>query len=194
MDEKLLPLPQAQRQVETLGKLYGASQSKVYTGTEATEVRLKAEAGNCRILHLATHGIVNDASPMYSQLMLTQDNDGADDGILEAWEIMNLDLKADLVVLSACETARGRVSAGEGMIGLSWAVFVAGCPSTVVSQWKVEDESTADLMVEFHKNLVAKMTKAEALRRAELKVLKGGGEHALHPFYWAGFVVIGDPN
>jgi CHAT domain-containing protein len=194
MDEKLLPLPQAERQVETLGRLYGPSHSKVYVGAEATEDRLKAEAGNCRILHIATHGIVNDASPMYSQLVLSRGKDSADDGILEAWEIMNLNLKADLVVLSACETARGRVSAGEGMIGLSWAVFVAGCPSTVVSQWKVEDQSTVDLMVEFHRNLISGMGKAEALRRAELKLLKGGGEHAQHPFYWAGFVLIGDAN
>jgi len=67
-------------------------------------------------------------------------------------------------------------------------------PSAVVSQWKVDADSTADLMIEFHKNLIAKMSKAEALRRAELKLLKAGGKPGLHPFYWAGFVVIGDAN
>ena len=76
------------------------------------------------------------------------------------------------------------------MIGLSWAFFVAGCPTTVVSQWSVEAESTSQLMVEFHRNLLVGLTKAEALRRAELKLLKGNPRYR-HPFYWAGFVVIG---
>jgi CHAT domain-containing protein/tetratricopeptide (TPR) repeat protein len=193
MDAKLGPLPQAEQQVASLRSLYGDRSSKVYVGADATEDRLKAEAAGGRILHLATHGIVNDASPMYSQIILARGKDSTDDGILEAWEIMDMDLNADLVVLAACDTARGRVSAGEGMIGLSWAFFVAGCPSTLVSQWSVEAASTTDLMLEFHRNLRAGVAKPEALRRAELKMLKSGGKQALHPFYWAGFVVIGDP-
>ena len=105
---------------------------------------------------------------------------------------MQLDLKADLAVLSACETARGRYGAGEGVIGLSWALFIAGVPSTVVSQWKVESASTRDLMLTFHQQLKAAggVTKAEALRRAYLKLLKN--PETSHPFYWAGFVLIGD--
>ena len=87
---------------------------------------------------------------MYSNLVLTQGS-AAEDGLLEAWELMNMDLRADLVVLSACETARGRVGAGEGVIGLSWALFVAGSPTTVVSQWKVASASTAQLMLEFQR-------------------------------------------
>lgn len=110
---------------------------------------------------------------------------------------MKLDLKADLVVLSACETARGRVGAGEGVIGLTWALFVAGCPRTVVSQWKVESASTTELMVEFHRHLKSRISNpqpqlgaAQALRAASLKMLRG--EKYRHPFYWAGFVVMGD--
>jgi CHAT domain-containing protein len=191
MDEKLNPLPEAERQVKTLAQLYGASQSKIYTGRDAREETAKAEAGNCRILHLATHGILNDVSPMYSQLLMSQSQENQnEDGLLEAWEIMKLDLKADLVVLSACETARGRVGAGEGMIGMSWALFVAGCPTTIVSQWRVESTSTTDLMIEFHKNLKTGITKSEALRQASLKMLRS--KQHKHPFYWAGFVVIGD--
>lgn len=117
MDEKFEPLPEAEAQVKTLGRLYGPRQSKVYTGAEAREGRAKAEAGNYRILHLATHGVLNDASPMYSHLLLAQTGEPGkeahEDGLLEAWELMKLDLNADLVVLSACETARGRVGAGE---------------------------------------------------------------------------------
>jgi CHAT domain-containing protein len=133
--------------------------------------------------------ILDDDSPMYSRLVLSQDEaDSQEDGLLEAWEIMNLDLPAEMVVLSACETARGRV--GEGVIGLTWAVFVAGSPTTVVSQWKVDAASTTDLMVEFHRRALTGEGKAQALRQAMLKVLRG--EKSKHPFYWAGFVIVGD--
>src|SRR5262249_30901940 len=192
MGAKLAPLPQAETQVRLIGKLYGPARSKVYIGADATEDRLKAEAGNCQILHIAGHGIVNNTSPMYSQILLSRADTSDDDGILEAWEIMKLDLKADLAVLSACETARGRVRSGEGIIGLSWAFFVAGCPSTVVSQWSVDAESTTELLVEFHRNLLAAKNKAAALRQAELRLLRS--RDYSHPFYWAPFVVMGDSH
>jgi CHAT domain-containing protein len=105
--------------------------------------------------------------------------------------MMNLDLRhADLIVLSACETARGRVSAGEGVIGMTWALFVAGCPSTVASEWKVETGSTARLMVAFHRGLRSRVGKAAALREAQLTLLRSAEYR--HPFYWAGFAMLGD--
>jgi len=193
-DEKLSPLPEAEDEVRALGRLYGARRSNVYVGAEAREDRLKAEAGQARILHFATHGVLNNAAPLYSYLALAQ-GDKNEDGLLEAWELMQLDLKADLAVLSACETARGRTSAGEGVIGLTWALFVAGTPATVVSQWKVESASARDLMLGFHRQLQApraagKPTKAESLRRAAIKMMKNPATS--HPFYWAGFVLVGD--
>jgi CHAT domain-containing protein len=107
---------------------------------------------------------------------------------------MQLDLKADLAVLSACETARGRIGAGEGMIGFSWAMFTAGVPTIVVSQWKVESAGTRDLMINFHRALIAstktKAGKTEALRQAALKLMRN--PETSHPFYWAGFVLVGD--
>jgi CHAT domain-containing protein/Tfp pilus assembly protein PilF len=197
-DAPLDPLPEAEKEVKYLGQLYGADRSKVYISADAREDRVKSEAGGFKILHLATHGILNDASPMYSYIVLSQAAENAnEDGFLEAWEIMKLDLKADLVVLSACETARGRVGAGEGVIGLTWALFVAGTPTTVVSQWKVDSTSTTELMLEFHRNLKARIedrksqtTRSGALRNAALKLL--GGSQYRHPFYWAGFIVVGD--
>jgi len=197
MDEKLDPLPEAERQVNTLKQIYGAAKSKIYIGAEAREERAKSESGSYRILHLATHGVLNNSSPMYSYLLLSQaEDDVNEDGLLEAWEIMKLDLKADLAVLSACETARGRVGAGEGMIGLSWALFVAGCPTSVVSQWKVESASATELMLEFHRQLKSQMadradgfSAARALREAALKLQRTAAYR--HPFYWAGFVVAG---
>jgi CHAT domain-containing protein len=192
-DGKLEPLPEAEAEVKALARLYGPTRSSVYVGPEAREDRVKSEAGRAKILHFATHGILNNASPMYSYLALAQGG-VKEDGMLEAWELMHLDLRADLAVLSACETARGKVGAGEGMIGFSWAMFIAGVPSIVVSQWKVESAGTRDLMVEFHRSLIgkAKVTKAEALREASLKVMKN--PQTSHPFYWAGFVLVGDSN
>lgn len=195
-DEKLDPLPEAEQEVRALGRLYGASRSKVYVRAEAHEDRVKTEAGQAGILHFATHGILNNVSPMYSHLVLAQ-GDTNEDGLLEAWELMQLDLKADMAALSACETARGRFGAGEGLIGLTWALFVAGVPTTVVSQWKVESASARDLMLGFHQRLRAprssaksKTTKAEALRQAALKLMKN--PQTSHPFYWAGFVLVGN--
>ena len=197
-DEKLDPLPEAEREVRVLGQLYGHEHSEIFVGPDAREDRVKAEARKFGILHLATHGIIDDASPMYSHLVLSQtDRNPNEDGLLEAWEMMNLNLKAELVVLSACETARGRVAPGEGVIGMSWALFVAGCPTAVVSQWKVDSSSTTELMLEFHKRLTratqgkrGPMNGAASLREAALKLLHM--PEYRHPFYWAGFILIGD--
>jgi CHAT domain-containing protein/tetratricopeptide (TPR) repeat protein len=190
-DERLESLPETEREVKTLARLYGPAQSEVFIGAEAREDRAKTEAGKFRVLHFATHGVVNNASPMYSYLVLSQ-GDSKEDGLLEAWELLKMDLKAEMVVLSACETARGRVGAGEGMIGLSWALFVAGTPTAVVSQWKVDSASTTELMLEFHRNRLAANSKAQSLRKAMLKLL--GSKDYKHPFYWAPFVVIGAAN
>lgn len=194
--DNLDPLPEAGEEVRTLARLYGASRSKVYVGAEAREDRVKSEAGQAGILHFTTHGTLNNASPMYSYLTLAEGGPN-DDGLLEAWELMQLDLKAELAVLSACETARGRIGGGEGVIGFSWAMFIAGVPSIVVSQWKVESAGTRDLMVNFHRSLISpagpkqtKATKSDALRQAALKLMRN--PQTSHPFYWAGFVLVGE--
>ena len=188
-DASLGPLPEAAEEVRALGRLYGPD-SVVYVGQEAREERVKAEAGRHRLLHFAAHGLLNDASPLYSQLVLARPAPGdTEDGLLEAWEIMEMDLSADLAVLSACETGRGRMGRGEGLIGLSWAFSVAGCPTTVVSQWKVDSRSTSKLMLAFHGGLAAGRSAADALRTAALRV-KSDRRYA-HPFYWAGFIVVG---
>jgi CHAT domain-containing protein len=127
--------------------------------------------------------------------MARNENDPDDDGLLEAREIMQLNLHADLVVLSACQTARGRVGAGEGIMGVSWAFLVAGAPTIVVSQWKVDSAATATLMINFHQRLANQhpregTTKADALRQASLDLLRQPKYR--HPFYWASFVMLGD--
>ena len=191
-DEALTPLPEAEKEVNTLGRLYGRG-SKVLIGQQALEGTIKSEAGRYKVLHFATHAILDDRNPLYSHIVLSRTEDDAhEDGLLEAWEIMKLDLNAELAVLSACETARGRIAAGEGIIGMSWALFVAGSPSAVVSQWKVDSARSSELMIEFHRNLLRKhLTQSEALRQAALKVFHGSYNH---PAYWAGFILIGEDN
>jgi CHAT domain-containing protein len=195
MGEELKPLPEAERLVNSLKEIYGSSQSKIFIGKEAKEETVKAESSKYRILQFAAHSILNDVNPMYSHIVLSQSNDGGEeDGLLEAWEMKDLNLNADLVILSACETARGSFGSGEGIIGMTWSMFIAGAPTTVASQWKVESSSTTELMLEFHRQLLKgkNVSKAEALRRASLHLLKD--PKYKHPSYWAGFVLIGDGN
>ncbi len=168
----------------------GTNRVKFTFGRMLQESRFKTEASQFRILHLATHSLLNDSSPMYSQIVLAQTGTGEEeDGLLEAREILNMNLNADLVVLSSCESALGKVGQGEGMIGLSWAFFVAGTSTAVVSQWKVDSASTTEFMLTFHEKLKSE-SKAEALRSAALQVYKQ--DHYRHPFFWAAFVLIGN--
>jgi CHAT domain-containing protein len=184
-------LPDAAREARALYDLYGRRNSTLLTGAAAREASFKKLARDYRIVHLATHGIVDDESPQYSALVLARAPGDDEDGLLEMREVRGLDLHADLVVLSACDTASGRFFPGEGVISLSWAFLTAGCPTTVVSQWKTESATTEKLMTAFHRRLLAGDTKAEALRKAKLALLRDP-QHG-HPFYWAPFVVIGAP-
>jgi CHAT domain-containing protein len=150
-----------------------------------------------RILHFATHGFLDGANPLYSHVVLSQAaSDSAEDGLLEAREIMKMNLQADIAVLSACDSARGRISSGEGVMGMAWALFAAGVPTTVVSQWSVESTSTAKLMIDFHRSLRAANPNpghiggsAESLRQAALAMLKTPAYS--HPLFWAPFIVLG---
>jgi CHAT domain-containing protein/Tfp pilus assembly protein PilF len=198
IDERDGPLPEAEKEVKVLARLYGAANSRLLIGSDALEKRVKSEAPKYEILHFATHGLLDDRNPMFSYLTLAQGSgDLKEDGLLEAREIINMDLRAELAVLSACEMARGTVGAGEGVIGMTWSLFVAGVPTTVASQWKVDSESTTNLMIDFHRRLTTRRPnvrsrekRAEALRQAALGLSRS--ERYRHPFYWAGFVMVGD--
>ena len=194
-NEELCPLPEAETEVSSIAKTFSLTGNKVLIGREASEKSFKALASTYATIHLATHGVIDNRQPLYSRLLLTKtDGDPENDGLLEAREIMNLRLSADLAVLSACETANGRISPGEGVIGISWAFFVAGTRSMLVSQWKVNSASTSQLMVKFYQALESKQTiqagkKARSLQQATLRLMKD--DRYRHPFYWAGFVLIG---
>jgi CHAT domain-containing protein len=186
-------LPEASRELRQVGEIYGARAAEVLMGEQADKQRWKAEAPNYRILHVAAHGVLDSNNPLSSFLDLNRAGGDMEDSVLSAREILKMRLRADVAVLSACEMARGKYRFGEGMIGMSWAFLIAGTPTTVVSQWKVDSASTSQLMVAFHKNLKSHPEfsgKADALRAAALALLEN--PQYKHPFYWAGFVVVGD--
>lgn len=190
-DGIIRPLPDAEREVRSIAALYGAG-SRVFIGAEASEHAFKQEAPRYDIIHLATHGFLDDESPMYSALLFAAAPDKpAEDGLLETREILRLRLHARTAVLAACDTGRGATRAGEGVIGISWAFLMAGCPTTVVTQWKASSAAAASLMIDFHRHLRRGAGNAEALRAAQRSMLR---ERTLrHPFYWASFVVVGAP-
>jgi CHAT domain-containing protein len=164
-------------------------------GPDATESRAYRELPQASYIHIATHGKAVGDAPLYSYVALAKD--ASEDGLLYARELMKLELHARLVVLSACETGSGRDVPGEGLLGLSWSLFVAGAPSQLLTQWSVSDRTTSPLMEEFYKQLSpggakhqAAVGKAEALRQAQLTLLKD--KKTSHPDFWAPFVLMGD--
>jgi CHAT domain-containing protein len=195
LQETISPLPEAEKEAAALAKLYGAGQSQVYLGAEAREDRAKAEAGKYGALHWAAHATLNEASPLFSHVALSPAENGVkEDGLLEAREILQWELKAEVAVLSASEQAPPRLGSGRALTGLVWAWFVAGCPVVIASRWRGEAPGTTGLMLDFHRQLKAHprgaAPKAKVWQAAALKLRQS--DESRHPFHWAGFTVLGD--
>jgi len=204
--DSLAPLPATRIEVEGLGQLF-AGHATLWLGPEATEERAKAVGEGVTIVHFAAHGLIDGNRPLSSALALSipeQVVEGQENGFLQAWEVFEqVRLDADLVTLSACETALGQELAGEGILGLTRAFQYAGARSVLASLWSVADQSTAELMGRFYGNLNAGMAKDEALRQAQRELIRapveiadGVGEvrllDATRPLHWGAFQVIGD--
>jgi tetratricopeptide (TPR) repeat protein len=192
----LQSLTWAEQEVEAIAPMYGI---QPLVGRNATESVVKSQSGRASILHLAAHGKFNEDNPLFSTLYLSEDSQTNDDGRLEVHEIYGLDLRSstNMVVLSACETQlsnRGdkdklpSVSPGDEIVALNRAFLYAGTPSVIASLWKVDDEASQLLMLQFYTHLRAGKGKAEALRLAQnyVRVKKKA------PYYWAAFVLTGD--
>jgi CHAT domain-containing protein len=189
----LAPLPRTRDEVQYIGSLFPSGKRHIYLGKEATEEAVKREAlHSYRRLHFATHSLIDEKSPSRSSVVLTLDDDPEEDGFLELSEISELDLDCDIVVLSSCQTARGQLLSGEGIIGLSRAFLHAGARSVVVSLWSVNDISTGQMMKSFYQQITSGASTAAALREAKLQMLQSG-KVTRHPYYWAPFVIIGKP-
>jgi len=190
------PLPATGPEAAGIARLYGG---KYLSRLGATEPEVRKHLAQARVIHLATHGRYHSGDALLSGLILTVPAAGdpvtpATDGVLEAGEVLDptLSLRAKVVVLSGCETARGALSRGEGLVGLTRAWQIAGARSIVASQWLVADESTRALMLAFHRGVQAGLGKDEAMRRAMVELRKT--KRWEHPFYWAPFLLVGDPR
>ncbi len=183
-------LPEAEREANDIGKLYAPS--SVFVKVAATEKRVKTEAAQAKVLHLAVHGEINQTNPFASALLFTED--AGDDGRLTVSEILQMNLPNSLVVLSSCDTSNGQVLSGEGLLSLSWAFLASGGQSVVAAQWAVEEKATADLMLNFHRSLNGNINEsASALRAAQVEALKRPAPFN-HPFYWSAFVAVEGPQ
>jgi len=192
--KNLLPLSGAETEAKQIAQMLD---TEPLLGAEATETTIVQKMQKAKIIHLATHGLLDDINGVGSPGAIVLASSDSDDGFLTSSEIMEqyglpntTPLQAELVVLSACDTGRGEIK-GEGVIGLSRSLIAAGVPSLVVSLWKVPDHATQELMVEFYTNLYErKLDKAQALRQAMLTMLDGGENP--DPVDWAAFTVIGE--
>jgi CHAT domain-containing protein/tetratricopeptide (TPR) repeat protein len=206
------PLPYTRREVEGIARLFPTGTARTFLGPDALEEKIKSLDPKTRILHLAAHSYTDEHLPSSSFVALTIPEDTnadasgpeRDNGLLQVWEIFErVRLDADLVVLSACDTGLGEEQGGEGLIGLTRAFQYAGARTVMASLWSVQDQATSELMIRFYKHLRAGLTKDEALRQAQMELIRGPievvnekGEKSLldatAPYFWAGFQVYGD--
>ena len=189
-------LPYSGKEVSAIGVVY--PNSTILKRARASELDLKQlnqkeSLKNYRYIHFSTHGLINETYPELSCLVLSKDTMNQEDGLLHSYEIVDLDLQAELIVLSACETGLGRLINGEGVVGFVQAILNKDTPSLILSLWSVADESTANLFTHFYQILKKNngLEKQAALRKAQLAMIAKGGEWA-NPFYWGAFVFVGE--
>ena len=180
-------LPSAEREVENIKNFF--KYHMVLKKEKASETVVKAKSSEYNVIHFACHGEFNEKLPLQSSLLLTKDD--KNDGYLQVHEIFSLYLKnTEFVVLSACETALGKIYGGDDLIGFTRSFIFAGTPSILATLWEIDDDATAELMTCFYNNWLHKnMTKPEALRKAQMALLHSNWEH---PFYWGAFLILGD--
>ena len=186
------PLKYSPLEVKKINNIF-KKKSEVYTQAQAKEENIKSlNLSNYKIIHFATHSVIDDKVPARSAIILSLDDDPNEDGFLQMREIYNLHLKADLVTLSACETGLGEFIRGEGIEGINRAFFYAGASAVLMSLWAVNDQATYQLMERFYYHLKNSLPLAKALRKAKLELINS--DVLTHPYYWAGFIISGQAN
>lgn len=191
------PLPYSQDEAESIKTLYPST--KTYYLDKANKANFFANAAKYQVLHLATHGIIDTTFEDFSGLVLAMGEDSTDDGCLMGYELSGIKLDCDLITLSACETGRGKLVSGEGVLGLPRLLLGTGANSVLMTLWKVDDLFTSRLMQEFYYQfLKEKLPKADALAEARRIILNRANEGAplfyQHPLYWGCFTLFGDPG
>jgi len=187
---QLVDLPGARREVQQLSENL---QGQFYFGEAANEITFKQEAPNgFSVIHLAMHGLLNEEHPFASSLAFTENGDTKEDHFVFAYELTQMPLNTDLVVLSACETGYGKFQQGEGVASIARSFMYAGVPSIVMTLWEVNDNSTARIMQLFYQKLYEGENKAQALQAAKKEYIEKSKGIAAHPFFWAPFIQFGN--
>ncbi len=186
---QLSNLPGALKEVKTIA---GLAEGNFFYGKDATEANFKKHADKYQVIHLSMHGIVDDDNPDNSKLLFASSKDSIQDNSLHVYELYNMHIPSDLIVLSACETGLGKLEQGEGMISLARAFIYAGSPSLVMSLWNISDRNTAPIMENFYRALADGISKDEALRVAKLKYIESADKYAAHPYFWSAFIPMGN--
>jgi CHAT domain-containing protein len=190
MREGLIPLDFNKEEVREAGEIM---KGKLFLGRHATKKAFETNAPEAKVLHLAMHALTNDEEPLYSQFIFSKSSDPNEDEALNAYELQNLRLKANIAILSACNTGRGKLQRGEGIMSLARAFKYAGCPNIVMSLWPANDASSKIIISSFVRNMKNGASKDEALQQAKFQFLASTkNEHLTHPFFWAGYVLVGD--
>lgn len=185
----LSPIPSNKEEVEKISRLTG---SKIYKGKKANKENFAKQAGKYNIIHLATHGFSDNEMTQNSYISFSQyGNEINENEKLYLRDLYSYPLNAEMIVLSACETNLGKYSRSEGVASIARAFAYAGCNSIVTSLWKVNQKSTAELMKSYYVHLREGLDKSEALRQAKLELMQKSSVES-HPYYWAGFVVLGN--
>jgi len=184
-------LPASKEEVLAAQAAFPSDSDTVLLGPSATKSAFEHSGlDQHSIIHLAVHGVANEKHPERAALILLSDSSSGDDGILEASDIVHLHTNADLVVLSACDTAVGRLQGEEGIANLSLAFQLAGAKTVISTLWTIEDTTALYLMKRFYAHLAQKMTIARALTAAKNDMLRNYGTQAV-PYYWASFRLEG---
>jgi len=178
--------PGVRRELAAIKRIFGA-RADILTQAEATPLAFKADESDYRIIHIAAHVEFDESRPLYSLIQLSPDRSSPHAAGLRAINFLSMELNAELVVLSGCNT--GRVSSGTDLSGMTSSIVLSGVPTVVASLWNVDDEVTAQLMESFYSYLAAGHPKGESLRLAKLDMMRGGRSD---PFYWGAFVLCGD--
>jgi len=181
----LFPLEYSQDEIESIDKTI--TNNLIFLSNEATESNFKKNAPTSNVVHLSTHSFLLKDQPL---IFFSPEVDKNEDGFLELGEIVQLNLKSELVVLSSCRSGLGKVDAAEGIIGMQKAFFDAGSKSVLVSLWDVNDKYTSYFMRDFYKHLADGKSKSDALRQAKLEFIKN---YSANPYYWSAFVLSGNP-
>jgi len=186
----LTDLDNTQDEINSLKNFFNI---KAFLDEKATEKSFKKNASDYKVLHLAMHTIINNENPLYSKLVFFKPKgDTTEDGMLNASELINMELHAEMAVLSACNTGSGKMQKGEGIMSLSRDFFYAGVPGIVMTAWAVEDRTGKKLMEYFYKNIALGKPRNEALQLAKLEYLDNCDKLTSHPHYWAAYMNVGD--